>query len=410
MDPIRQFDHYDVPCGHDGTPYGAYEAIRDWGVAENRQLAWSEKYGGFWVVFGYDAANDILNDHVRFSNRYSTFPVYTSPGARPLMLGAYDEPEHRKYRRLVQGPFSGRASALMTDTLRVTTNDLIDAFIEDGRVDIVAALANEVPSRMMAIILGLPPEDGDQYRLWTEAMARLALSDPQEAGRILATMDTWFKDLLAERRRNPGDDVFSGILDAEVDGARLTDEELYDFIVVLLLGGIDTTVKLLSTMFWRLAWDVELRRRLIDTPSLIAPAADEFLRYYPPATFVRVAKEKIHLHGADIEPDQVMVAIMPSINRDPRQFPHPDVFIPDRTPNRHFTLGMGIHKCLGAHLVRLETRIAIEELLRRIPRYELAPGTEPVWQNGTISGMDSVQVVFEPGVRENQTLPSLALQ
>ncbi len=399
MNPIEQFDHYDVPIGHDGTPYAAYEAIRDWGVREDRQIAWSQKYGGFWVVFGYDAANDILSDHQRFSNKYSTYPVYTSPGARPLMLGAYDEPDHRKYRRLVQGPFSGRAAAALDQTLRDTTNDLIDGFIESGRVDIVKALANEIPSRMMAIILGLPPEDGDRYREWTDAMARLALSDPQEAGRILATMDTWFTDLLAERRRNPGDDVFSSILDAEVDGVKLTDTELYDFIVVLLLGGIDTTVKLISTMFWRLAWDIELRRRLIDTPDLIPGAAEEFVRYYPPATFVRVCKEPLHIHGVDMKADDVLVAIMPSVNRDPRQFTDPDVFIPGRAPNRYLTLGHGIHKCLGAHLVRLETRIAIEELLRRIPRFELAPDTPAVWQNGTISGMDSVEVVFEPGKR-----------
>jgi cytochrome P450 len=409
MNPIEQFDHYDVPLGHDNTPYAAYEGIRDWGVEEGRQIAWSNKYGGFWVIFGYDAANDILTDHQRFSNRYSTFPVYTSPGARPLMLGAYDEPEHRKYRKLVQGPFSARAATALTDTLRVTINDLIDGFIEDGRVDIVSALANEVPSRLMAIILGLPPEDGDRYREWTDAMARLALTDPQSAGKVLATMDTWFKDLLAERRRNPGDDVFSGILDAEVDGVRLTDEELYDFIVVLLLGGIDTTVKLLATMCWRLAWDVELRRRLIDHPELVATAADEFLRFYPPATVVRVVKEPLTIHGVDMEPDQVLVAVMPAVNRDPRQFPHPDVFIPDRTPNRHLSLGFGIHKCLGAHLVRLETRVTINELLRRIPQFELARDSKPIWQNGTISGMDSVQILFEPGVREVQQARTLAL-
>ncbi|HEY1972235.1 MAG TPA: cytochrome P450 [Pseudonocardia sp.] len=409
MNPIDQFDHYDVPIGHDHTPFGAYEAIRDWGVREDRQLAWSQKYGGFWVVFGYQAANDIFSDHPRFSNKYSTYPVYTSPGARPLMLGAYDEPAHRKYRRLVQGPFSGRAATLLTETLRATANDLIDNFISDGRVEIVSALANELPSRMMAIILGLPPEDGDRYREWTEAMARQALTDPEGAGKVLAGMDVWFRELLAERRRCPGDDVFSGILDAEVDGERLTEEELYDFVVVLLLGGIDTTVKLLSTMFWRLAWDVELRRRLIDRPDLIVPAADEFLRYYPPATFVRVVKEPLTLHGVEMEPEQVVVGIMPAINRDPRQFPNPDAFLPDRNPNRHLTLGLGIHKCLGTHLVRLETRVAIEELLRRIPRFELAPGSAPVWQNGTISGMDSVELLFEPGVREHQGASRLAL-
>ena len=110
-----------------------------------------------------------------------------------------------------------------------------------------------------------------------------------------------------------------------------------------------------------------------------------------------------------MQPEQVIVGIMPSINRDPRQFPNPDAFLPDRNPNRQLTLGHGIHKCLGAHLVRLETRIAIEELLRRIPRFDLAPGSDAVWQNGTISGMDSVEIVFSPGVRENQGAKNLAL-
>jgi cytochrome P450 len=117
----------------------------------------------------------------------------------------------------------------------------------------------------------------------------------------------------------------------------------------------------------------------------------------------------VTLQGVELLPEQVIVGIMPSINRDPRQFPNPDAFLPDRSPNRHLTLGHGIHKCLGAHLVRLETRIAIEELLRRIPRFELAAGAPAVWQNGTISGMDSVELVFEPGIRENQGTAKLAL-
>jgi hypothetical protein len=409
MNPIEQFDHYNVALGLDGTPHGAYERIRDWGIQEDRQLAWSEKYGGFWVLFGYEAANEMLSDHERFSNRYSTFPVYTSPGARPLMLGAYDEPEHRKYRKLIQGPFTGRAAAAMTDILRVATNDLIDRFIEDGRVDIVAALANEVPARMMAILLGLPVEEGERYRQWTDAMSRPAETDPVEAARVLGTMDTWFQELLADRRRKPGDDVFSGIINADIDGVRLNDEELYDFIVVLLLGGIDTTVKLLSNMCWRLAWDVQLRRHLIERPNLVSTAAEEFLRFYPPSTTVRVVKEPMTFHGEQLLPDQVVVGVLAAINRDPRQFPNPDVFIPDRVPNRHLSLGYGIHKCLGAHLVRVETKVTIEELLRRIPRFDLAADSQPVWLNGTISGMDSVEILFEPGVRELQRPPAFAL-
>jgi cytochrome P450 len=408
MDFFKEFDHYNSPLGLDGTPYAYYEAFRDWAVEEDRQIGWSEKYGGFWVVVGYDAARDIYQDTSAFSNRFSTFPVYASPGDRPLMLAAYDEPEHSKYRKLVQGPFSPKAAAMMAERLRATTNDLIDRFIEDGRVDVVSGIANEVPARMTAIILGLPPEDGDVYRTWTHAMAQQQHTDPEGAAHNLATMDSVFAELLAERRRQPGEDVLSGVAHAEVDGEKLTDQEIYDFFVVLLLGGIDNTTKLLSNMLWRLSWDRELRRRLIDHPDLVPTAVDEALRYYSPAMTVRVVNEPISLYGVDMEPDQLLVKVLPIINRDPRQFPNPDVFIPERVPNRHLGLGLGIHRCLGAHLLKVEARVAAEEFLRRIPDFELDRDTPTRWLHGQVGGMQEVPIVFPPGAREHERQPVLA--
>jgi cytochrome P450 len=409
MEMLRDFDHYDSPLGRDGTPYTYFEEIRDWAVEEDRQIGWSEKHGGFWVVVGYEAAKQIYKDASTFSNRFSTFPVYGSPGDRPLMLAAYDEPDHSKYRKLVQGPFSPRSATLMADRLRETTNDLIDRFIEDGRVDVVKGIANEVPARMTAIILGLPPEDGDVYRTWTHAMAQQQHTEPEEAARQLATMDAVFQELLVERRRHPGDDVLSGVAHAEVDGQMLNDQEIYDFFAVLLLGGIDNTTKILSNMFWRLAWDRELRRRLIAHPELLPTAVDETLRYYSPAMTVRVINEPVTVYGAEMEPDQFLVKALPIINRDSRQFPNPDVFIPDRAPNPHLALGLGIHRCLGAHLVKIEARVAAEEFLRRIPDFELDPDGSTSWLHGQVGGMMQVPIVFPPGAREGEREPDLAL-
>jgi cytochrome P450 len=139
---VDEYYHYDTPIGPDGTPYDYYEAFRDWAIDNDEQIGWSEKEGGFWLAFGYEPVKEIYQNPTEFTNRHSTFPVYGTPGARPLMLAAYDEPAHSKYRKLVSGPFSPKKAAALTDQLRATTNDLIDQFINDGRADLVSGLAN----------------------------------------------------------------------------------------------------------------------------------------------------------------------------------------------------------------------------------------------------------------------------
>jgi hypothetical protein len=398
MSFVDEYYHYDTPIGPDGTPYEYYEAFRDWAVENDEQIGWSEKEGGFWIAFGYEAVKEIYQNPEVFTNRQSTFPVYGTPDGRPLMLAAYDEPAHLKYRKLVSGPFSPKKAAELADQLRATTNKLIDRFIDDGRADLVSGLANEVPARATALILGLPAEHGDVYRTWTHAMAQQQHTDPEGAAKRMAEMDEWFAELLEERKRNPGDDVLSGVLQAEVDGERLTDEEVHDFFVVLLLGGIDNTTKLLSNFSWRLSWDRELRRRLLAHPELMPTAVDECLRYYSPAMTVRVVgDEPVTFRGCKMEPGQFLVKMLPVANRDSREFANPDVFVPDRSPNRHVALGMGIHRCLGAHLLKIEARVAMEELLRRIPDFELDPAGETTWLLGQVGGMQRVPVVFPPG-------------
>jgi cytochrome P450 len=409
MGYFDEYYHYDSPIGADGTPYEYYEAFRDWAVENDQQLGWSEKEGGFWVVVGYDAGKEIFQNPEVFTNQESTFPVYGTPDGRPLMLAAYDEPAHTKYRRLVQGPFSPRKAQEMADQLRVTTNDLIDRFITAGRVDVVTDLAHEVPARATAIIMGLPPESGDVYRTWTHAMAQQQHTDPEGAARVMGEMDDWFADLLEERKRNPGEDILSAIIQADVDGERLTDQEVHDFFVVLLLGGIDNTSKLLSNMFWRLSWDRELRRRLIAHPELIGTTVEECLRYYSPAMAVRVVgSEPVTLHGHTMQPGQFVVQMLPIMNRDPRQFDNPDVFLPDRAPNRHLALGLGIHRCLGAHLLKIEAAVAAQEFLRRIPEFELDPDGHTTWLKGQVSGMEHVPIAFAPGTVEQRAAATVA--
>lgn len=402
MSLYTDFDHYNSPIGPDGTPYQFFEALRDEAIETNTPIGWSEVYGGFWVVTGWDESREIMHNPDVFSNREVTFPSYGVPdeeAARSyqMMLAGQDEPDHKKYRRLVQTPFSPKAAAGIAEPLRATTNALIDDFIESGRVDIVEALTNEVPARLTAIILGLPPEDGALYRSWTHAMAQGIHTDPEGARTKLRELDAYFADMLAHRRKNLGDDVLSLVIQSEVDGERLTEQEIKDFWVVLLLGGIDNTTKLLGSMFWRLAWDRELRRRHIDDMDLLDTSVDEFLRYYSPGISCRLVTKPVTVAGIAMEPGQHVVLEQPIANRDPRQFEHPDVFDPTRTPNRHFALGLGIHRCLGAHLVRVEARVACEEFFRRIPEWYLDPEKKPKWIPGQVAGMETVSIVFPKG-------------
>ena len=402
MSLFTNFDHYNVPTGPDGTPYQYFEALRDEAIKTGTSIGWSEVYGGFWVPAAYDAVHEIMHNTQAFSNREVTFPSYgnVEEGTErdyQLMLAGQDEPAHKKYRRLVNGPFSPKSAANMGEPLRATTQQLIDQFIESGSVDIIESFTNDVPARLTALILGLPPEDGALYRSWTHAMSQGIHTDPEGAQQQLAGMHEYFVQLLADRREHPGDDVISGVVHAEVDGQRLTDLEVEDFFVVLLLGGIDNTTKLLGSMFWRLGWDHELRRRLVDKPELLPTAVDEFLRYYSPAYTCRLVLEPVTVAGVTMEPGQHVVLGLPIANRDPRQFEHPDVFDPERSPNRHVGLGTGIHRCLGAHLVRMEACVAAEEFMKRIPHWELDPDRRPTWLCGQVSGMQTVSIVFPAG-------------
>jgi cytochrome P450 len=395
---FTNFDHTVPPLGSDGTPLEFYEALRDEMLQTGTDIGWSEQHGGFWVATGYDVVRDIFHDTAHFSNKGVTFPAYAVDEDSTLMLAAQDAPEHKKYRRLVQGPFSPQKVQSFNEPLKAMTNKLIDGFIEDGEVDLVPALTDAVPSRMTAVILGIDPEDGDLYRKWCWAITHLFLEDPQTAAQHVAEMDAYFVETLAHRKQHLGDDVLSLVIQSEVDGEKLTDQEIKDFFIVLLLGGIENTSKLLSTMFWRLGWDIEMRRRMRNLRGeQMLLAMDEFLRYYTPAWLGRLITEDVEIGGVQMQKGQHVILHNQIANRDPRQFVHPDALVLDREPNRHFGLGMGVHRCLGAHLVRYEGQIVAEAMLSRIPEFELDRRRTPTWINGQVSGMADVHLVFPRG-------------
>jgi cytochrome P450 len=391
-------DMWHTPLGPEGTPYAYFEALRD--EMESRPVGWSEAHGGYWVVGGYDEAMRCFLDTESFSNSVVSLPHYDTVAGEKLIISEEDEPEHKLHRALVAGGFSPKGAARHDQLLRKAANDLVDGFIADGHVDI-AQMLQEVPSILTAFILGLPGEFGEKYRLWADAITHMQYTDPERGRAISRDIHEHAVELIELRRREPGDDLISFLLASEVDGRKLTDEEIAGFFVVLIIGGIDNSAHFMPTMFWRLARDADLRRlmsgEIIHDPRRLTMAIDELLRYYGPAMVGRTVVQEVEVGGVTMKPGEFAMMWLPVNNRDRKAFPDADRLVLDRTPNRHVSLGHGLHRCLGLHLARREFTVVLEEVLQRIPDFELDASRDPKWEMGQVAGFVSVPIVFPAG-------------
>lgn len=397
---VASADMWHTPLGPDGTPYAYFEALRD--EMESQPIGWSEAHGGYWVVGGYEEAVQIFLDTDAFSNSIVSLPHYdTVTGNDRIIISEEDEPEHGIHRSLVAAGFSPKGVARYDDMLRKATNDLIDGFIADGHVDVAIPL-QQIPSILTAFILGLPQEEGETYRLWSDAITHMQYTDPERGRAISRDIHDHAFALIEQRRKESGgEDLISFLLQSEIDGRRLSDEEIASFFVVLIIGGIDNSAHFMPTMFWRIARDPELRNVLandiVHDPRRLSLAVDELLRYYGPAMVGRTVVKEITIGEVTMRPGDFAMMYMAVNNRERKSFPDPDNLVLDRMPNKHLSLGHGLHRCLGLHLARREFSLVLQEFLRRIPDFELDPAKQPEWEMGQVSGFLSVPIVFPPG-------------
>ena len=397
MTSFTSFDHYQTPLGQDGTPYAYYEALRDEALANGQPIGWSEAHGGFWVVIGWEESKAIQDNQRDFSNVAVTFPQYSTPSGKPFFLSGQDEPEHTKYRRMVQAPFTRPRAQKMLGQMREIGHMLMDSVIGQERFDACAA-TDRMPGYAFCAIMGLSMDHETQYRRFVHAMVEGA-TDPEGAAPAIREMGQYWLDLIHERRARPAGGLLDEIIAAEYDGERLSDDELLEFCTVLLLGGFDNTLRFLGNIFYRLAWDRELRRRLVAQPALIPKAVDEFLRLDAPASTFRLVLNDVTVAGVDMKAGEIAGLIHPICNRDLRQFEYPDSFLLGRKTNhRHMTFGSGVHHCLGAFLAHAEAVAMIEAFLARIPEFSLDPAAPPRWVVGQVGGMVDVPVLVQRGV------------
>ena len=311
---------------------------------------------------------------------------------RPMIPLQIDPPEHKKYRRLLDPLFAPRQMAKKEDEVRDLVNDLIDRFIDRGQVDFAREFSIPFPSQVFLTLLGLPMDELDRFLVMKDGIIRpdhvtgKLYGSPEVNAHQQKTADSvydYFNEVLDQREVERRDDLLSHFLDVEVEGDRLTREDILDICFLFLIAGLDTVTATLDCMFAYLAQHPEQRRQLVEDPGLIPNAVEELLRWETPVMGIaRVAVAESELGGCPIHAgDQVMVMIG-SANTDEAEFTDADQVRFDREVNRHIAFGGGIHRCLGSNLARLELRTALREWHRRIPDYEVEPGHTLLYTGG----------------------------
>jgi cytochrome P450 len=348
------------------------------------------------------------NEYVEFALKHpelfsskKAFDLVGSP--LPLVPVAFDAPEHTRFRRILQPFFSPRDAAAWQPKVRTLVGTLIDSFIDDGHCDLVTDLAIPLPAEVFLTLFGLPLADRDDLIGWKEGLLASPMvtagKPSEETIQAGAALFGYLAGHIQERRRsNEGTDDLLGRLLADSSEGRLSDEELIGLSFLFVLAGLDTVTSVLSMVFATLAAQPRLRQQIVADPAAIPAAIEEMLRFDGPVVFLpRVASKDIELGDQTIPAGAEVQVALAVANRDPAEHPDPDEIDFGRQ-ERHFAFGAGPHRCLGAHLARMELREVITEWHRRIPEYELAPGFTPLvpWPTGTV-GLDTLQLVFPPG-------------
>jgi cytochrome P450 len=357
------------------TPFPTYRQVR-----EQCPVARVDGFSGEKTVY-LSRYEDVVWAF-RHPEVFSSSPEAVSIGQeQPLIPLQVDPPDHAKYRRFLDPEFSPKKMAALEGDARALVNGLIDTFVDRGSCDFHEEFATPLPSSIFLALMGLPQSDLATFLRWRDDTIRPDTDDLAEQqvirDRVGHEITAYFESALEDRAANPDDSLLSRIATGEVEGRPLTREEKLGICHLLLLGGLDTVTATLDCMVVHLARDEERRKALAADASLVAPAVEELLRYETPVTMViRVVKQDCEIGGVQVHEGDHAILLIGAGNCDPDEFDAAEVADFAREANRHLAFGGGPHRCLGSHLARLELRVAIEELHRRIPDYRIPPDAE----------------------------------
>ncbi len=397
-DWTTDYDIFDTEYISD--PYPIWADLRD-----ECPIAHTDRWGGSWLPTRYE---DVVALARMVPELSSADPIVVRPpeaATEILPGGAYhtvnvppisaDPPVHTWSRRLILPAFSPKATADHEPATRELCNELIDGFIDRGEVDGAVEYAQQIPPRVIANLLGINPDDADQFVDWVRGTLELGLSNPAIREQYRGKIADFFAAEIRDRQENPRDDLISQLLDAEVDGHKVSAEHVQGTCNLMLVAGIDTTWSSIGSALWHLAGHPEDRRRLVAEPELLPTAIEELLRAYSPVTMARVvSQEGVEYGGCPFPYGDKILMNFPGANRDPDVFEDPNDVKIDRERNRHIAFGVGIHRCAGSNLARMEMLVSIGEFLKRIPEFELADPSAVTWAGGQVRGPRILPIKF----------------
>jgi cytochrome P450 len=392
-DWATDFDHTDPRWVAD--PFPIWDELRT-----RCPVAHSDRYGGTWMPVRREDVAAVAYDTEHFTSRSVVVSeLRPGPDDLPAPIGlappiTSDPPFHAMARRLLLPAFSPKRIAALEPFTRELCVELLDAVGDRSELDAAVDYAQHIPLRVIVRMLGFPQEDADIFRRFI----RMVLEDvDQSLEERQATvddgeLDEYMDARIAEHQANPQDDLTSFLLEAELDGSKLVPEHVRGTMVLLMIAGIDTTWSAIGASLWHLARNPADRRRLATEPDLMSTAVEEFLRAYAPVTMARLVARDFEFQGRPMREGDWLLLPFPAANRDPEFFPDADEVQLDRAENRHAAFGLGIHRCIGSNLARMELRVALEEWMRRYPDFELSDPSEVTWSAGQVRGPRTLPV------------------
>ena len=370
-------------------PYPTYRLLRE------RAPAYYNEEHDFWALSRFDDIWSAFADWQTFSSANGV-SLEDTAAFSPDMIITMDPPRQTRIRGLVSRALTPRRVAELEPEVRAIAARHIDRFIDRGAADVITDLGQLLPLEVIAAFVGVPAEDQTRVRVWTEEMLHREPDSPEvpEAGvKAFRSLDDYFRRDLGRRRANLGDDLVSVLLTAEVDGERLSDDEIVGFLFLLALAGGETTTKLIGNMTYNLCRHPDQKAKLLADEGRTASAVEEALRFDTSTQqMTRTLTRDVEIHGRTLPAGKKVALIIASGNRDDREYANPDEFDVARKMQRILSFGHGPHLCVGAALARLETRVTFEELHRRLPSYEVDFDACVRVHNTNVRGFSSVPI------------------
>ena len=397
FDDLEDFGSFDDAVSGDvRDPYTELARRRREGAVQRLDLSAMphDESKPVFMVYRHDEIAQVLRDNETFSSSI-IITFFGDALGKYVMLGM-DEPEHRRYRSLVSAAFSQkRLARRQQELVERVGNELIDGFVERGRADLVREFTFPYPTQIIASLLGLPREDYPQFQRWSISLLSITVNRERAVAASAALRD-YFVPILAGRREEPRDDLISSLAQAEIDGERLSDEEIFCFLRLLLPAGVETTYRSMGNLLFGLLSNPEQLDAVRSDHALIPQAIEEAVRWEAPLLIItRLAARDTELAGMRIPAGSTVMPLLGAANRDEERYPDPDRFDIFRASKPNISWGHGVHVCLGMHLARLEMRVALELLLDRLPNLRLDPeGKDPHIRGQVFRSPTSLPVLF----------------